>query len=54
MSALIPEDHPKASVKATSVAVAADATNGVDAGTLQEVVSALAARVKVLEDAAAV
>jgi hypothetical protein len=38
---------------ATTVDVSADATNGISAGTLQVVLSALAARVKALEDAAA-
>ena len=35
------------------VTVPADATNGVDEGTLQETITALAARIKVLEDAPA-
>lgn len=38
---------------ATLVNVAADATNGVSAGNAQAVISALAARIKALEDAAA-
>lgn len=38
---------------AAQVNVSADATNGISAGTLQVVLSALAARVKALEDAAA-
>lgn len=37
---------------ATTVNVAADATNGIVAGTAQVVISALAARIKALEDAA--
>jgi len=37
---------------ATSVQVAADAPSEVEAGTLQEVIADLAARVKALEDAA--
>lgn len=38
-----------AAIDASKIAVAADATNGVTAGTLQAVVTALAARVKALE-----
>lgn len=38
---------------ATTVNVSADATNGVTAGNLQATISALAARIKALEDAAA-
>lgn len=41
-----------APVAATNVNIAADATNDVDAGTLQATISALAARIKALEDAA--
>ena len=40
-----------AAIAATKIAVAADATNGVDAGTLQAVISALAARITALEPA---
>ena len=36
---------------ATSVSVAADATNGIVEGSVQEVLSALAARIKGLEEA---
>ena len=36
-------------VEATNVSVEADVENGVDAGTLQEVISALAARIQALE-----
>lgn len=38
-------------VDATNVTVSADATNGVSAGNLQATISALAARIKALEDA---
>ena len=37
-------------VEATNVSVEADVVNDVDAGTLQEVISALAARIQALED----
>ncbi|WP_160329000.1 MULTISPECIES: hypothetical protein [Rhodococcus] len=40
-------------VDSASVQVEADSTNGVEAGTLQETIEALAARVQALEDAAA-
>lgn len=38
-------------ITATDVSVEADATNGVDADTLQATISALAARIQALEDA---
>lgn len=40
-----------AAIASTKVAVAADATNGIDAGTLQATLSALAARIVALETA---
>ncbi|WP_156666214.1 hypothetical protein [Rhodococcus sp. HS-D2] len=40
-------------IDSASVQVEADSTNGVAAGTLQEAIEALAARVQALEDAAA-
>lgn len=46
-----PATFPPASHAATLVTVAADATNGIAAGTAQVVLSALAARIKALEDA---
>lgn len=39
-------------IDSSAIEVTEDDTNGVDAGNLQEVVEALAARVKALEDAA--
>lgn len=38
-------------VVATNVSIEADVDNGVDAGTLQETISALAARIQALENA---
>lgn len=48
-----PTTFPPAAHAATLVNVAADATNGITAGNAQVVLSALAARIKALEDAAA-
>lgn len=48
-----PTTFAPAAHAATLVNVAADATNGITAGNAQVVISALAARVKALEDAAA-
>ena len=48
-----PTTFPPAAHAATLVNVAADATNGISAGDAQAVLSALAARIKVLEGAAA-
>lgn len=47
-----PTTFPPAAHAATLVNVAADATNGITAGNAQVVLSALAARIKALEDAA--
>lgn len=46
------EEQAAEAKHASAVSVAADAENGIDAGDLQTVLSALAARVKALEDAA--
>lgn len=48
-----PATFPPAPHAATLVNVTADATNGIAAGNAQVVLSALAARIKALEDAAA-
>lgn len=48
-----PTTFTPAAHAATLVNVAADATNGIAAGNAQVVIQALAARIKVLEDAAA-
>lgn len=48
-----PTTFAPAAHAATLVNVTADATNGVTAGNVQVVISALAARIKALEDAAA-